>query len=250
MGALISTLAFPVPPKEWASGQLRERPDLVPNLKTASGIGTVAVHIQRGAPFTLLYSHGNAEDVGLSLPYLDKMADTCGVNVFAYEYCGYGLAEGDPSEENCYLCIDAAYEYLRQKVDPSTIIVFGRSLGSGPSTDLVSRHPEIRGLVLQSPLESGARAVFGKTVSYVGYYMDIFKNYEKIPKVECPVFIMHGTKDEVVPFHNGEAMHAACKVAAKPYWVEGRGHNNMPDTQCLEEVKRFVQDLAQNKFAR
>jgi len=46
--------------------------------------------------------------------------------------------------------------------------------------DLVSRKPEIKAMVLQSPLESGARAVFGKAVSWVGYYMDIFKNYEKL----------------------------------------------------------------------
>merc|ERR1719503_308427 len=133
MGGLISSLAFPVPPKEWAEDALRARRDRL-ELNTAEG-KIAAIHIQRGGAFTILYSHGNAEDLGLSLPYLAR------------------------------------------------IVAFGRSIGSGPTVDLVSRHREIRAMVLQSPLESGGRAVFGKTVAFVGYRIDIFKNYEKIDKV-------------------------------------------------------------------
>lgn len=247
MGALIGTLAFPVPPKDWAAEQLRARPDLV-WMTTSKGLRIAAVHIQRGAQYTILYSHGNAEDVGLSLPYLDRMSECCQANVLAYEYCGYGLSEGEPSEDNCYLSIDAAYEYLKGKVDPKNIIAFGRSLGSGPTVDLVSRHPEIKAMVLQSPLESGARAIFGKTVSWVGYRLDIFKNYEKMPRVHCPVFIMHGTKDEVVPFHNGQAIYEMCEQAADPFWVQGKGHNNMPDGQCLDRVREFLIEIAHNKY--
>merc|ERR1719399_471070 len=110
------------------------------------------------------------------------------------------MSQGTPSEENCYLCIDAAYAYLlRQSVDAKRIVAFGRSIGSGPTVDLVSRHPEIRGMVLQSPIESGGRAVFGKGVSTVGYFFDIFRSYEKVGKIKVPVFVMHGTVDEVVP---------------------------------------------------
>ena len=124
-----------------------------------------AVHIQSDErKFTIIYSHGNAEDVGLSLPYLDRLSRRCNCNVLAYEYCGYSIAEGEPSEKNCYECIDAAYRYLtagRQSVvDPSSIVLFGRSLGTGPTVDLAARllskttgkGSSLAGVVLQSPL--------------------------------------------------------------------------------------------------
>jgi len=242
MGGLVATLAFPVPPKEWGKQRLLSRRDLI-YLQTQSGHQISAVHLKRGAGRTILYSHGNAEDLGLILPYIELLSDTCGTDVVAYDYCGYGISEGSPSEENCYQSIDAAYKYLRQQVNPSHIIAFGRSIGSGPTVDLVSRHPEIRAMVLQSPLESGGRAVFGYWASLAAYPLDIFRNYEKIDKVECPVLIMHGTRDTVVPHSNGVAIHAQCKNAVTPLWVEGCGHNDMPDYQCLKKVRDFLDGL-------
>lgn len=242
MGSLVSSLAFPVPPKEWAQDALLNRPDLV-YLNTEQEDRIAAVHIRRGAGRTILYSHGNAEDLGLSLPYLDRMADVCAADIFAYDYCGYGISQGTPSEENCYLAIDAAYEHLRREVDPGRIIAFGRSIGSGPTVDLVSRHPEIRAMVLQSPLESGGRAIFGKGVAWVAYRMDIFRNYEKMDKIQQPVFIMHGTADQVVPFSNGKAIHEMCANPAPPFWVPERGHNDMPDHACLQKVHEFLNNL-------
>lgn len=242
MGALITTLAFPVPPKEFGRQRLEARRDLL-FLYTANNLKISAVHIKKGASKTILYSHGNAEDLGQILPYIDLLADTCGVDVLAYDYCGYGISEGDPSEDNCYQSINSAYAYLRQQVSPSRIVAFGRSIGSGPTVDLVSRHPEISGMVLQSPLESGGRAVFGYWTSAAFYRMDIFRNYEKIENVQCPVLIMHGTNDSVVPHANGVAIHGACKRAAEPLWVEGRGHNDMPDYACLKRVREFLERM-------
>mmetsp|Transcript_60514 Transcript_60514/g.136388 ORF Transcript_60514/g.136388 Transcript_60514/m.136388 type:complete len:233 (+) Transcript_60514:72-770(+) len=203
MGVAVSSLAFPVPPKGRAAEALLARPDLL-YLTTEADDQIAAVHIRRGATGTdrvVLYSHGNAEDLGQRLPYLDLMSSICATDVFAYDYCGYGFSEGTPSEENCILAINAAYEYLLQHFSPNRIFVFGRSIGSGPTVDLAMRHAEIRGVILQSPLESCGRAVFGNfgsTVSWVGYRFDLFRNYEKIPKVTCPVLVMHGTADDIV----------------------------------------------------
>jgi hypothetical protein len=81
---------------------------------------------------------------------LDYFKDFADCNVLAYEYCGYSISDGEPTEQNCYECIQAAYDYLttgnpgheensnnnnvqrpRQTVDPSKIVLFGRSLGTG-----------------------------------------------------------------------------------------------------------------------
>jgi pimeloyl-ACP methyl ester carboxylesterase len=246
MGAGVSSLAFPVPPrKSRALDALKKRPDLV-YLDTEDGDRIAAVHVRRGGSGTdrvILYSHGNAEDLGLRLPYLDLMSQICATDVFAYDYCGYGLSEGTPSEEGCILAIEAAYEYLTEIYNPNRIIAFGRSIGSGPTVDLLTRRKEIRGMVLQSPMESCGRAILGENVAWVAYHMDMFRNYEKIHKVKCPVLVMHGTEDEVVPWENGVALHEACKEPVEPLWVEDAGHNDMPNEVCLRRVRQFIDEL-------
>ena len=89
MGAIVSAIAFPHPPKKYSEQILRSRPDLK-FLKTARcGYRIPTVHIKKcGAKYTLIYSHGNAEDVGLSLNYLDIISNELDVNVIAYEYPG------------------------------------------------------------------------------------------------------------------------------------------------------------------
>merc|ERR1712118_96727 len=113
-----------------------------------------------------------------------------------------------PSELGCLRSIDAAWRFLVEeiKIPPKNIIIYGRSIGSGPSVDLVSR-VDAGGVLLQSPLESGARAVLGAFVSMIGYHWDIFRNYEKIGKIRAPVGIMHGTVDKVIPVQNGKNLH-------------------------------------------
>eukprot|EP00929_Paragymnodinium_shiwhaense_P002535 TRINITY_DN102815_c0_g1_i1.p1 TRINITY_DN102815_c0_g1~~TRINITY_DN102815_c0_g1_i1.p1 ORF type:complete len:272 (-),score=47.96 TRINITY_DN102815_c0_g1_i1:146-961(-) len=245
VGGAVAQLAFPVPDSEHAQKALLAREDLV-YLETEDGDKIAAVHIRRGVAGTdrvILYSHGNAEDLGQRLPYLDMMAQICASDVFAYEYCGYGFSEGEPSEENCIACIDAAYEYVLQFFSPNRVVAFGRSIGTGPTIDLAMRHPRLRGVVLQSPMESCGRAVLGNTSAWLGYRIDLFKNYEKIDKVACPVLIMHGTEDEVVPVEHGEALHEACQQAVEPLWLEGYGHNDLPNEICLRKVREFVDDI-------
>jgi dipeptidyl aminopeptidase/acylaminoacyl peptidase len=250
MGAIVSTLAFPVPDKQLSAANLVERSQRLVKLQTASGLSLPAYSIQTSAAkFTVIYSHGNAEDVGLSVFYLDRMAQTCDCNVFAYEYPGYSIAEGKPSEENCYQAIQAAFDYVTNtlKVDPSKVVLMGRSLGSGPTVDMAAHKlaANIGGVILQSPLESGIRAVMGFYSSYGLYLFDIFRSYEKVHAIPCPVFILHGTEDRVVPCDNGRALYStlqqrSCHVPYEPKWIPGRGHNDMPERECLDACRKFL----------
>lgn len=180
---MIAALAFPVPPRdpELAGPRsveqnhtvrrhrsLRQRGDLV-WLKTASEEYVPALHVrrpsgQRAVRFTLLYSHGNAEDLGQIASWVDEMARACDADVLAYEYIGYSIATGTPSEENCYLSANAAYDYLiKQETPHESIVPFGRSLGSGSAVHIAAAAERpCGGLLLQSPLLSGAYAVFGE----------------------------------------------------------------------------------------
>jgi len=252
MGAIISAIAFPYPPKHYSEDALRSRQDLK-FLKTKTGIQIPCVHITKcGAKFTIIYSHGNAEDVGLSLNYLDVISDTLDASVIAYEYPGYSISGGRPSEKNCYEAIDAAYKYATEtaRIDPSQIILYGRSLGTGPTVDLCSRSPNVSGCILQSPLESGIRCFIGVCSSYTLYPLDIFRNYSKIELIQCPVFIMHGMDDGVVPCNNGRALYAQLQerpihssVQYPPLWIPNRGHNDIPEEIVLNSSRKFLKFL-------
>ena len=257
MGAIVSTLAFPYPPKRRSAKALRARGNQLIFLETTKSKHRIpAIHIQRrSATFTILYSHGNAEDVGICLRYLDAMSNICKANVLAYEYPGYSVAQGKPSEENCYQAIQAAYQYLTTQagVPPSKIVVFGRSLGTGPSVDLCSRLVEssqgecVAGCILQSPLESAIRCAIGCVTACTLYPIDIFQNYLKVDRIRCPVFILHGADDKVVPCANGRNLYQqlqerSChsQVAYEPIWLPGRGHNDMPQVECLQHCREFI----------
>mmetsp|Transcript_62242 Transcript_62242/g.116500 ORF Transcript_62242/g.116500 Transcript_62242/m.116500 type:complete len:269 (-) Transcript_62242:162-968(-) len=268
MGSAINALAFPAPhlSKSFYQDELLRRKDLV-YLKTELDESIPACHVRpqrrrttflSTEPLTILYSHGNAEDIGLHLDYIDALAEFTGADVFSYEYVGYSLSrlEGHtPSEAGCIRAVDAAWRYLVEdkKIHPRRIVIFGRSIGSGPSVDLASRSLvkgtemsplDAAGLILQSPLESGACVVMGSTAATLGYFLDIFRNYEKVQKISAPVAIMHGTCDEVVPLSNGEALYKKLQRPHRPLWLEGFGHNDMPQEDCFQYVREFIQALS------
>jgi len=149
----------------------------------------------------------------------------------------------------CNHAIRAAYDYLKesQKVDPATIVLLGRSLGTGPTVDLASQVPDIAGTILQSPLESGIRCVLGTCGSAALYPLDIFRSYAKVEQIVGPVFILHGQADRIVPCRNGMALAALleqrpnhAQVAYEPVWIPSRGHNDMPAEYCMMLFQRFL----------
>ncbi|GAB5032411.1 serine protease [Nannochloropsis oceanica] len=192
-----------------------------------------AFYFDRSAHLTVLVSHGNAEDLGMIYDQFFDFSRQLNVNVMAFEYSGYGKATGSPSEANCYADIDAAFKYLieTKKVVPSRLILFGRSIGSGPTCYLAERLSEggtpVGGVILQSPVLSIFRVVFPNLRHT--WWGDIFPNVDRMKRIESPVFVMHGTRDEIVPLGHGQELFLATPVKwrARPLWVEGGGHNDL-----------------------
>ncbi|NEN89473.1 MAG: alpha/beta hydrolase [Okeania sp. SIO3H1] len=170
--------------------------------------------------YTILYSHGNAEDLGEILPRLQDLRDI-GFSIFSYDYQGYGTSQGNPSVKNAYQDINAAYEYLSQQlgIPANQIIVYGRSVGGGPSVDLASREP-VAGLIIESSFTTAFRVVTRIPI----YPFDKFRSIDKIKDVNCPVLVIHGNADRVIPFSHGKQLFTTANEPKLSFWVDGAGH--------------------------
>lgn len=235
-------MIFPAP-----SGSYRTGEDLL-RIATDDGVELAALWLgplpgEDEPPFTILFSHGNGEDLGDVRPVLEELR-SAGFAVLAWDYRGYGLSGGRPSEAACYRDIEAMYRHLTEErgIPPRRILVYGRSVGSGPSVDLASRVP-VGGLVV----ESGFATAFTVMTRVPLFPFDRFRNIGKIPRVSAPILLIHGMQDEVVPFSHGERLFAAANEPRSRLWLERAGHNDVwavargPVLEALKELGARVE---------
>jgi fermentation-respiration switch protein FrsA (DUF1100 family) len=192
-------------------------------ITSSNGKKISAVYLPNAdARFTLLVSHGNAEDLGDIREWLEDMRQV-GFSVFSYDYQGYGTSEGKPSENAAYADESAAYDFLALNLGtpPDHIIIFGRSVGTGPAVQLATRRPAA-GLVLQSPFLSAFRVL--TRIPLLPF--DKFPNYKRISHVHCPVLIMHGTKDSIIGMWHGQKLFELAKEPKQFVTIAGADHND------------------------
>ena len=209
-------------------------------IETADGERITAVFLQHPqARYTILFSHGNAEDLGNVAPFMRQFYDL-GYSVLMYDYRGYGTSEGKPSYRAAQRDVAAAYRWLveEQKIDPATIIAHGRSLGGAVATWLAARH-QVGALVIESTFVSAFRV---KT-RWPLLPWDKFNSLRAIRKIDCPVLVMHGTDDEVIPFWHGQALFDAAPGPKQHFWIEGAQHNDyayVAGDRYLEAFQAFM----------
>ncbi|HEV7551730.1 MAG TPA: alpha/beta hydrolase [Candidatus Angelobacter sp.] len=208
---------------------------------TASGKKISATYLPNpGARFTLLVSHGNAEDLGDDRYWLDSLRHA-GFSVFAYDYEGYGTSEGKPSERAFYEDAAAAYEFLavNLKTAPDRIIIFGRSVGTGPAAYIAAKRP-CAGLILQSPFVSAFRVL--TRIPLLPF--DKFPNYKYIRHVHSPVLIMHSRADSVIPFWHGKKLFDMANLPKHSFWATNADHNDFELAQgYTDAIQTFAATL-------
>lgn len=268
MGAVTSSMAakfafFPPNPPSYnlivdeSSGKtrfsdvsMRENVDVL-KLCTKQRNEIVAVYLKNpSATLTLLYSHGNAADLGQMYELFHELSLHLRVNLMGYDYSGYGQSSGKPSEQNTYADIEAAYKCLGDiyGVKEEDVILYGQSVGSGPTLDLASRKPSLRAVVLHSPILSGLRVMYPVKRTY---WFDIFKNIDKIPLVKCPVLVIHGTSDDVVDCSHGKQLWELCKEKYEPLWVKGGNHCDLElYPQYIRHLKKFITVIEKSAHLR
>jgi uncharacterized protein len=207
------------------------------------------------APLTLLFFHGNAENIGGCLDLTDLTRET-GDNLLLVDYHGYGESGGQPSETGLYLDGRAALAYLktRRDVDPGRIVLWGRSIGSAvavelaTAADLEARPP--KGVILESPftsvrdlLKAGGHWIF-YAASRFGTYR--FDSVSRIGRLRAPLLVIHGTADDIVPLSLGREMFDRAAGKKEFVAVEGGGHNDLwalHEDSMRGAVERFLSSI-------
>lgn len=225
MASFADKLVFPAPAPSYGKDSYKKHlcwipwneavsPDRVDDDKYADGIPCMWLPAPRAAG-VILFCHGNAEDLGMSFAFVRHMRDQFKMNVLAVEYPGYGLLSHVLSSEAACkeVCLTAFRFVLDElKVAYEQIILFGRSIGSGPAIWLASRFP-VGGLILVAAFASinqVIRSLVGSLISKV--FLERFPNIQLIGNVSCPTLFIHGEKDSLVPPSQSIALFKQCRA--------------------------------------
>lgn len=206
------------------------------------------------AEYTLLYCHGNAGNITHRLGPIRQFVDI-GVSVFIFDYGGYGRSQGRPSETATYEDAAAAWAQLTEVegVDPSSVILYGRSLGAAVAIDLATE-VEPRALILESSFTSipelGARIYPWLPVRFLARFR--YNNSRKVTRIRVPKLFIHSLQDEIVPFGMGRRLYN--RAAQPKQFLKIRGsHNESPATNAMDYengVKSFIASLDQPRIPR
>lgn len=216
------------------------------HLETSDGLNIHAWHVPHPEPVAaMLFCHGNAGNLGFRLDSL-KQFHSIGLDVLIFDYRGYGISEGRPSERGTYLDAEAAWQWLEKRHPDLKKVIFGRSLGGAVAVHL-AQTAQADGLIVESGFTSIpdiGEDLFPflpvRRISSIFY-----ASIAKIGRVTMPVMVLHSPDDEIIPYHHGEALFEAAPEPKRFYRLSG-GHNDSfltSEPGYSAAIKDFIQSL-------
>ncbi len=217
------------------------------NFQTADGVSLHGWYLRHEKPIaTLLWFHGNAGNISDRLDNIARLV-TLPVNIFIFDYRGYGRSMGTPSETGFYRDASAAYDFLikEKAAAPHALIFFGRSLGGAVAVDLATKRP-CAGVVLESTFTS-TREMAKRLLPYlpVSILMQTeFDSLRKIREAKAPLLFIHGRSDKTVPFEFGRRLYAAAREPKQFYEIAAADHNDtymVGGAAYIAQLRAFVE---------
>ena len=178
---------------------------------------------------TWIWFHGNAGNISHRLENLTLLHRHLSVNIFLFDYRGYGRSEGRASERGTYRDAQGALDHIRSlgEVNPQRIVYFGRSLGAAVAVRLATQHRP-SGLILESTFAS-VKDMAKRTFPRLPLYLLVrskFDSLSRIREISCPLLILHGSEDDIVPISQGRKLYEAATEPKSFYSIPGAGHND------------------------
>lgn len=210
-------------------------------LKTSDGINISGWYIpaenQRG---TILFFHGNGGNISHRIEFIEMFYEL-NLSTFIIDYRGYGKSEGKPSEEGTYLDAEAAWDYVvdEKKINPSRIIIYGRSLGAPIGTRLAEKHKPAT-LILDSTFTS-IKDISARLYPFLPvkrFFKFEYNTIEYLKEADCPVLIIHSRDDSYIPFSHAERLFEV--VDNKKELVETFGDHNTNFIVSREDYKNSI----------
>lgn len=199
------------------------------DLRLSVGEETTAawyVHTEGARRGVVLFSHGNAGNIADRLESIGVFRDL-GLDVLIYDYGGYGESSGKASEPRLYEDIRAAWRYLieERKIAPGEIVLFGRSLGAGPTCQLATE-VQPAAVIIESAFRS-VPAMARELYPWLPVRLLVrsrFDNELKIKEIRGPLLVVHSPDDSIIPYSHGERLF---ELAPSPKsFLEIRGDHN------------------------
>ncbi|MGH1376643.1 MAG: alpha/beta hydrolase [Alphaproteobacteria bacterium] len=193
----------------------------------------------------IVYFHGNAGHYGDRLyKAWDYIED--GYGVLLAEYRGYGGNEGSPSEDGLYSDGRAYIEWLYHEhdLDASDIVLYGESLGTGIATQMATEY-DVKALILETPFSSMVELAQTRYFFAPVFLLlkDKYMSIDKIDDVNTPILIMHGHKDEVIPYEFARKLYDNAKEPKKFVDFPLANHNNLYEYGASQDVLEFLRGL-------
>lgn len=198
----------------------------------------------KNARYTLLFCHGNAGNISHRLESL-LIFHRLGLSSLIFDYAGYGLSEGAPSEAQTYRDAEAAWRYLVEErgMQPQSIVIFGRSLGGAVATWLAAK-VNAAALITESAFTSvpdmGAALYPILPVRLLARIR--YDTRERIRLVNSPVLTIHSRDDEMIPFAHGQALYESASEPKTFLEIRG-GHNDgflVSGDQYVRGIESFL----------
>lgn len=183
----------------------------------------------------VLYYHGNMKNINHYARNAELFIRN-GYEIWMWDYPGYGKTTGERNEEKMYQLSSIMYQAAAAKYASDSIILYGKSLGTGFATYVASFSP-CKMLVLETPYYSIPSLFSHFAFIYPTTYMSNYKVplNEYLADVKSPVIIFHGTADQVIPLSNAELLQPLLKSGDEFIKIEGGAHNTLPEYKIFKE---------------
>jgi len=175
----------------------------------------------------IVYHHGNAGSLA-QWGFVAQDFVAMGYDFIIYDFRKYGKSKGEFNPQNFFSDGQAVYEFAAEHYPEDQIVLYGRSIGSGPACHIAAQKtPKM--LILESPFYSLPDVFYSyfPFLPKIFYFKYVLPNYQYIKQANCPIYIFHGKKDSIVPYKSALKLKELLKKGDSLYTIEQGSHNDL-----------------------